>query len=101
MEADFLREYIATFQRWNSKIPPSVSSECLVRLFVGFVNLQFCIENKWLALNMEGGSKPLFESILESVSFSNMASHSELLESMRKVTCTVPDELVLELFSQT
>ena len=101
MEADFLREYIATFQRWKSKILPPVSSECLVRLFVGFVNLQFCIENKWLALNMEGGSKPLFESILESISCSDLASQSELLVSMRKVTYTVPDELVLELFSQT
>ena len=99
METEFCREYIAIFHRWKEEIELPKGSKNLLRLFIGFVNLQFCIENKWIDVEINAKEKSFFDSFLESIFSSESVVSSNFFSVLKDDIRTIPDTLVEELFS--
>ncbi len=99
MEAEFCREYIAIFHRWREEIGLPKGTKNLLRLFLWFVNLQFCIDNKWLIVEINAKEKSFSDSFLESIFSSEAVVESDFFSLLKDEIRTIPDTLVEELFS--
>ena len=99
METEFCREYIAIFHKWREEIELPRGSKNFLKLFLGFVNLQFWIENKWINVETNTKEKSFLDSFLKSIFSSESVVTSDFFSKLEDDIRTIPDSLVEELFS--
>ncbi|MGY8746352.1 MAG: Eco57I restriction-modification methylase domain-containing protein [Candidatus Poseidoniales archaeon] len=103
MESEFCKKYISVFQRWK----PLLSHEhfddeelhsAMKKLFLRFVNFQFCLENNWTTFEFLESNSPIYTSTLVPLFSSPELAQSHLFQLHHPELEKVPNALILDLF---
>ena len=103
MESDFCKDYISVFQRWKPLLSQGSFSDrelhiAVKKVFLRFINFQFCLENNWVAFEIPDAKSSIYTSTLVPLFSSPALTQSRVFHPHHPELEDVPNELINEIF---